>query len=104
MACSQRRRLRRSILFINRSKNKGLKGALFGARISGTVGELALGRTGPISTTLKLHRLEAPEPGAPTVGIEVKRSIASYHMMPIRLTSEQVTVLKELLAQAIAAR
>jgi len=78
---------------------------LFGARISGTVGELALGRTGPISTTLKLHRLEAPEPGAPTVGIEVvNRSIASYHIMPIRLTSEQATVLKELLAQAIAAR
>jgi hypothetical protein len=36
------------------------------------------------NTTLKPHGLEAPEPGAPTVGIEVKRFIASYHMMPIR--------------------
>jgi hypothetical protein len=86
-------------------KNKGLEGALFGARISGTVGELELGRTGPVSTTRKLHRLQAPELGAPTVGIEVvNRSFASDHMMPIRLTSEQATVLKELLAQAIAAR
>jgi len=68
------------------------------------VGELELGRTGPISTTLKLHRLEAPEPGAPRVGIEVaNRSIASYRMLPIRLTSEAATVLNELLAQAIAA-
>jgi hypothetical protein len=68
-------------------KNKGLQGALFGARISGTVGEVELGRTGPMSTMLKLHRLEAPELGTPKVGIEVvNRSFASYHMMPIRLT------------------
>jgi len=85
-------------------QNKGLKGAFFGARISGTVGDLELGRTGPISTTLQLHRLEAPEPGAPRVGIEVaNRSIASYRRLPIRLTSEPATVLNELLAQAIAA-
>jgi hypothetical protein len=31
------------------------------------------------------------------------RSIASYRMLPIRLTSEAATVLNELLAQAIAA-
>jgi hypothetical protein len=86
-------------------KNKGLKGALFGARISETVGELDLGRTGPMSTTLRLHRLEAQKPGSPTVGIEVvNRSIAGYHMLPIRLTSEQATALKELLAQALAGR
>lgn len=84
-------------------KNRGLKGAMFGARITRTVGELDLGKTGPMRTMLKLHRLESREPGAPTVGIEVvNRSVASYHMLPIRLTSEQAAVLRELLSQAMA--
>jgi hypothetical protein len=84
-------------------KNRGLKGAMFGARIARTVGKLDLGKIGPMRTTLKLHQLESQEPGAPTVGIEVvNRSFASYHMLPIRLTSEQTAVLRELLSQAMA--
>lgn len=84
-------------------KNRGLKGAMFGARITRTIGELDLGKIGPVRTTLKLHRLESRELGAPTVGIEVvNRSVASYHMLPIRLTSEQAAVLRELLSQAMA--
>jgi len=84
-------------------KNRGLRGAMFGARITRTVGELDLGKSGPMRTTLKLHRLESREPEAATVGIEVvNRSFASYHMLPIRLTSEQAAVLRELLSQAIA--
>jgi hypothetical protein len=84
-------------------KKRGLKGAIFGAAIARTVGELDLGKNGPMRTILKLHCLESLVAGAPTVGIEVvTRSVASYHMFPIRLTSEQVGVLKELLSRAVA--
>jgi hypothetical protein len=84
-------------------KKRGFKGVIFGARIAQTVGELDLGKSGPTRTILKLHRLESREPGAATVGIEVVvRTIASYHMWPIRLTAEQAAVLRELLSQAAA--
>jgi hypothetical protein len=84
-------------------KNRGLKGAIFGAPIGRTVGELDLGKIGPMSTMLKVHRLESRGPGTPTIGIElVNRSLASYHMTPIPLTSEQASALKELLSQAVA--
>ncbi|MGH9733416.1 MAG: hypothetical protein ACRD8A_02340 [Candidatus Acidiferrales bacterium] len=84
-------------------KKRGFKAALFGAAIARTVGELDLGKTGPISTTLKIHCLESNAPGTPTVGIElVNRSVASYHMLPVRLTSQQASALKELLSQAVA--
>ena len=39
-------------------KKRGLKGAIFGAAITRTVGELELGKNGPMRTTLKLHILE----------------------------------------------
>jgi hypothetical protein len=85
------------------TKNRGLEGAVFGAPITGTVGEPDLGKFGPMHTRLKLHHLEPRETGAPTVGIEVvNRSIASYHMFPIRLTSEQAAALRELLSQTMA--
>lgn len=84
-------------------RNHGLKGAIFGAPIGRTVGEIDLGKSGPMSTKLKIHTLKSNELGTPTVGIElVNRSVASYHMMPIRLTTEQAVVLKELLSQAAA--
>jgi hypothetical protein len=86
-------------------KKRGFKGAMFGAPIAQTVGELDLGKSGPMRTTLKLHRLESREPGAPAVGIEVvNRSVLSYHMLPIRLTLEQASVLRELLSQAAASK
>jgi hypothetical protein len=84
-------------------KNRGLKGAIFGAPIGRTVGELALGKIGPMSTMLKVHRLESRGPGTPAIGIElVNRSLVSYHMTPIPLTSQQASALKELLSRAVA--
>lgn len=81
----------------------GLKAALFGAPILRTVGELDLGTTGPMRTTLKVHCLEMQRPGEPSVGLElVNKSLASYHMLPIRLTSEQTGALGELLSRAAA--
>jgi hypothetical protein len=85
-------------------KKRGLKGAIFGASITRTVGELDLGKSGPMRTILKVHSLESLKPGAPTVGIEVvTRSVLSYHMWPIRLTSEQAGAFRELLHQALEA-
>lgn len=84
-------------------KKRGLKGAIFGATITRTVGELELAKNGPMRTILKFHCLESAAAGAPTVGIEViTRSVASYHMFPIRLTAEQVGVVKDLLSQTVA--
>src|SRR5579859_4893865 len=86
-------------------KKGGLKGAMFGASITQTIGELDLGKSGPMQmqTMLKVHRLESRAPGTPTVGIElVNRSVVSYHMLPIRLTSEQAGALREFLARAVA--
>jgi hypothetical protein len=84
-------------------KKGGLKDAMFGASITQTIGELDLGKSGPMHTMLKVHRLESRAPGTPTVGIElVNRSVVSYHMLPIRLTSEQAGALREFLARAVA--
>lgn len=49
-------------------KKRGLKGAIFGAPIQRTIGELDLGKTGPMSTKLKVHvwnraSLEPPRSG-----------------------------------------
>ena len=82
-------------------KGRGLKGAMFGSPITGTVGEVDLGKNGPMHTMLKLHYLEARVPGAPTVGIQVvNRSPFGYSTSAIRLTSEQAAILRELLSQA----
>ena len=84
-------------------KKGGLKAALLGGRIGRTVGTLDLGRSRPVTTTLKVHSLESAGPGKPTVGIElVFRSAFSYHMTPISLTSEQAYTLGEFLSQAAA--
>jgi hypothetical protein len=84
-------------------KKGGLKAAMFGAQIGRTVGTLDLGKSGPMSTTLKVHCLESKGLGTPAVGIElVHRSALSYHMMPISLTSEQASVLRGFLSQAVA--
>jgi hypothetical protein len=86
-------------------KKRGLKAAIFGARITRTVGEVDLGRSGPMSTMLKVHQLEGAEPGNPVVGIEVvNRSVASYQMFPIRLTTDQAGALRELVFQAMSGR
>jgi len=92
-----------SKFWLSSNKKAGAEGAMFGAPITRTVGELDLGKSGPMRTTLKLHRLESRAPGAPTVGIKVvNRSVLSYHVQPIRLTSEQAGALGELLSRAVA--
>lgn len=83
-------------------KHGGLRGALFRARLVGTVGELDLGRRHGIRTRLKVHRLESRGADSPTVGVElVATSYGSFGMMPISLTRDQATELAALLTKAL---
>ena len=90
-------------LLLRAVRNRGLKGAMFGAHIHSTIGEVDLGKHGMMRTRLRLHSLEAHEPGIPTIGLEIlTTSKLSYHMLPIRMTPEQGALFRELLARAAA--
>jgi hypothetical protein len=79
----------------------GLRGAMFGARVDRTVGVLELGRRGLKRLRLKVHRLEAPDAGSPSIGIElVSTSFGAAGMMPIALTTEEARALAGLLIEA----
>jgi hypothetical protein len=80
----------------------GLKGAMFGARIERSLGEVTAERQGPVGTVVKVHILRR---GADEklVGLEfVAKSIASYGMMPVALQADQASRLAALLQQALS--
>jgi hypothetical protein len=82
-------------------KKGGLRGALFGARIKRTVGEVEGKRQGPVGVTLKVHVLDNA-PAERTVGVEiVAKSFASYQMLPITLSKDDTGKLVELLKSAM---
>ena len=84
-------------------KNKGIKGAMFGARIIRTIGELELGRRGMVRTRLKVHRLDPRGAGSPEIGLELFTTmIGSFHMTPVSLTREEAMRLGALLSEAVA--
>jgi len=84
-------------------KNKGFRGAMFGAPVAGTLGELDLGRRGMVRTKLKVHRLESNNVNSPEVGLEfVASTIGSWQMIPVSLTKSEAIELSALLAQAAA--
>ena len=79
----------------------GWRGALYGAPVIDTVGSMDLGRKGLLRTRLKVHRLEAREPGSPCVGIEfMHTTIGSFNVSPLPLTKDQAHMLSALLSQA----
>ena len=76
----------------------GLRGAMFGAGIQETVGEV-VGAGSVVKTTLRVHVLDSPPNKA--VGIElVNKSFASYQMMPITLSVTEANTLVGLLQSA----
>jgi len=80
----------------------GFKAAIFGAKIERTLGEVQAQSVAGVSTTVKVHVLSS-ESKDRTVGIElVAKSIASYQMMPIKLTSLDAQRLASLLQSAAA--
>lgn len=81
-------------------RNGGFKGALFGARIVYTVGEVKGASKGIMRTTLKVHVLN-DNPGEHDIGIEVViKSFASYQMIPVRLNQQEANQLAALLQKA----
>lgn len=83
-------------------KYKGLKGAIFGAEIVNTVGEVQGKSQGPVSLALKVHSLKPDATSQSLVGIElVAKSIASHQMMPITLSVSEAQQLISLLERAI---
>ena len=82
-------------------KHKGFRGAMFGAAIARTVGEMDLGRRGMVRMRLKVLTLEPSGTGSPEVGIEfVTTSVASWHMMPLPLSRSEAVTLSTFLSQA----
>jgi hypothetical protein len=83
-------------------KNRGWRGAMFGAPVRRLVSELDLGRKGMIRTRLRLHVLDPSDPAeGPHVGVEVVLStIGSWEMKPISLTRIEAQRLAEELALA----
>jgi hypothetical protein len=82
-------------------KHRGFRGAMFGARIAKTIGELDLGRWRTIRMRVAVHCLEMRDVNAPAVGIELKLStIGSFGMTPIPLTREAAISLAAMLTHA----
>jgi|SRR6185312_2569843 len=78
----------------------GLKAALFGAPIERTVGEVAGAGKGMMNVTLKVHELKSADVDR-KVGLEiVAKSVASYQMMPISLSSAETKKLIQILQSA----
>jgi hypothetical protein len=78
----------------------GLKGAMFGARIERTVGQVSGERRTAINVALKVHTLRRDN-SEKLIGIEfVAKSFASYQMTPITLSVHQAQQLVSLLQDA----
>ncbi len=82
-------------------KNRGFRGMMFGAAIESTVGEIPLGTRGLLTQKIKVHQLAPDAAGESRIGLElVSWTIASYQMLPIRLTASQAHELMDLLRLA----
>jgi hypothetical protein len=76
--------------FLFRIYKNGLKGAMFGAPLGQTVGEVSGSGNSIMSFTLRVYVLGGDSPEK-AVGLEiVAKSVASYQMMPISLSTENV--------------
>jgi hypothetical protein len=82
-------------------RHGGFKGAMFGARIDHTVGEVGGEKQGPLKVVLRVHALRRDDSES-LIGIElVAKSLAIYQMMPITLSLPQARQLVSLLQNAV---
>src|SRR5262245_23443249 len=83
-------------------KNKGFRGALFGAPLRSLVSEMDLEKRGLQKTKLKVHILDPHDAASgPHVGIEVTYTgIASWQVLPIALTRVEAQQLADQLSAA----
>lgn len=78
----------------------GLRSALFGARITGTPGEIEAKSPRVLTLKVRVHQLEAKDPDT-VVGLEfVSKSFLSYNMFPVPLSAESALELADLLREA----
>jgi hypothetical protein len=84
------------------AKNRGFRGALFGAPIRRTIAELELEHGGLVSTKVRIHQLDTSRGGgAPDIGIEVvHKTFASWEMTPVSLSREEARSLAAALVAA----
>lgn len=81
-------------------KHGGFKGAMFGAGIKRTLGEVKGSGPKMMTTLLRVHELDGATLGK-RVGVEfVAKSIGSYQMMPITLSASEAKELANLLNDA----
>ncbi len=81
-------------------RNRGFRGAMFGAPVGRTVGEIALRSRGLVQCRLKVHTLIASS-NAPQIGLEIAHStVGSWHMTPVSLTADEARQLADALGRA----
>jgi hypothetical protein len=87
--------------FIYKSvRHGGLKGAMFGAKIERTIGQVDCSGIKFGSMSLKVHALSGDSPGK-VIGIEmVAKTFARYQMMPITLSASEARKLATFLQTA----
>jgi len=86
-------------------RNGSLTGALLGARVTNTVGEIFLSKSQLSSHVLKVQTLEASAGEKPTIALSiVSKAPLGASMVPMKLTSDQAKELVGLLQQAIGSR
>jgi hypothetical protein len=85
-------------------KHGGFKGAMFGAQVARTVGEVSGTGAKPMTTLIKVHALTGGGTGK-DIGIEfVAKSFASYQMTPATLSVAETKKLIALLESAVRGR
>jgi hypothetical protein len=80
---------------------KGFRGAMFGAEIRKTIGEVEGASVGPVRRVLRVHVLDSESAPEKNVGLEfVRKSFTSYKMIPVALSRAEAVNLIALLQQA----
>lgn len=84
-------------------RHRGFKGAMFGATVLSSVGEVSSPKRGFMSQKLKVHILGGESPTDRSVGLELTSSgPGSWSTTPIRLSTSEARRLISLIEEAIA--
>ena len=82
----------------------GFKAAMFGAPIESTVAEVSGNRSKFMKQFVKVHKLGGKDPEK-TIGLElVSKSVASYQMTPVSLSTSEAKNLIKLLEAAVSGK
>jgi hypothetical protein len=91
-------------LLVKIMRHGGLKGAMFGAPIDRTVGEVTGNGERNVSIVARVHTLGGDAPERAVCLEVVATSFASYQMMPVTLSASEAQRLALLLQSAAAGR